>query len=69
MRLDFLSAVQGTEKAVMLQGKSINVKIPAGTTDGQTLRLKGLGQPGPNNGPNGDVLITVHVEPHPLFYG
>lgn len=67
MRLDFLSAVQGTEKAVMLQGKSINVKIPAGTTDGQTLRLKGLGQPGPNNGPNGDVLITVHVEPHPYF--
>ena len=67
MRLDFLSAALGTEKAVMLQGKSINVKIPAGTTDGQTLRLKGLGNPGPNNGPNGDVLITVNVDKHPYF--
>ena len=67
MRLDFLSAAIGNEKAVMLQGKSINVKIPAGTTDGQTLRLKGLGNPGPNNGPNGDVLITVNVDKHPYF--
>ena len=67
MRLDFLSAALGTEKAVMIQGKSINVKIPAGTTDGQTLRLKGLGNPGPNNGPNGDVLITVNVDKHPYF--
>lgn len=67
MRLDFLSAALGTEKAVMLQGKSINVKIPAGITDGQTLRLKGLGNPGPNNGPNGDVLITVNVDKHPYF--
>ena len=67
MRLDFLSAALGTEKAVMLQGKSINVKIPAGTTNGQTLRLKGLGNPGPNNGPNGDVLITVNVDKHPYF--
>ena len=67
MRLDFLSAALGTEKTVMIQGKSINVKIPAGTTDGQTLRLKGLGNPGPNNGPNGDVLITVNVDKHPYF--
>lgn len=67
MRLDFLSAALGTEKAVMIQGKSVNVKIPAGTNDGQTLRLKGLGNPGPNNGPNGDVLITVNVDKHPYF--
>lgn len=67
MKLDFISAVQGAEKSVVLQGKSINVKIPAGTTDGQTLRLKGLGQPGPNGGANGDVLITVNVDKHPYF--
>ena len=67
MRLDFLSAALGTEKAVMLQGKSINVKIPAGTTDGQTLRLKGLGMASPNGGPNGDVLITLNVSKHPYF--
>ena len=44
-----------------------NVKIPAGTEDGQTLRLKGLGGPGHYNGENGDVLITLNVDKHPYF--
>ena len=63
----FLSAALGAEKSVSLQGKNINVKIPAGTTDGQTLRLKGLGMASPNGGPNGDVLITLNVSKHPYF--
>lgn len=67
MRVDFLSAAQGAEKAVNLNGKTINVKIPAGTLDGQTLRLKGLGQPSFNGGPNGDVMITINVDKHPYF--
>ena len=67
MRIDFLSAALGAEKSVSLQGKNINVKIPAGTTDGQTLRLKGLGMASPNGGPNGDVLITLNVSKHPYF--
>lgn len=67
MRIDFLSAAQGSEKSVSLQGKNINVKIPAGTTDGQTLRLKGLGMASPNGGSNGDVLITINVSKHPYF--
>ena len=67
MHLDFVSAAQGTEKSIMIQNKPINVKIPAGTTDGQTLRLKGMGLAGPNNGPNGDVLITIKVDTHPYF--
>ena len=67
MRLDFLSAARGDEKTVNLNGKNINVKIPAGTTDGQTLRLKGLGQPSPNGGSAGDVLITLNVDRHPYF--
>lgn len=67
MKLDFTSAVLGAEKSVMLQGKSINVKIPPGTVDGQTLRLKGIGPSGPYGGPNGDVLITVNVGKHPYF--
>ena len=65
MRIDFLSAALGAEKSVSLQGKNINVKIPAGTTDGQTLRLKGLGMASPNGGANGDVLITLNVSKHP----
>lgn len=67
MRIDFLSAARGDEKTVNLNGKNINVKIPAGTVDGQTLRLKGLGQPSPNGGSAGDVLITLNVDKHPYF--
>lgn len=67
MQIDFLSAARGEEKTVNIQGKNINVKIPAGTTDGQTLRLKGLGYAGLNGGSNGDVLITLKVGEHPYF--
>ena len=67
MQIDFLSAARGDDKTVTIQGKSINVKIPAGTEDGQTLRLKGLGHPSPNGGENGDVLITLKVSGHPYF--
>lgn len=67
MNIDFLSAAVGDNKTVNLNGKNINVKIPAGTVDGQTLRLKGLGSPSPNGGTSGDVLISLKVTPHPYF--
>lgn len=67
IRVDFLDAAKGAEKGVIINGKNINVKIPAGTEDGQTLRLKGLGYEGFNGGANGDVLITVNVDRHPYF--
>ena len=47
-------------------GKEIDVKIPAGLADGQTIRLQGQGFPGPG-GAAGDALITVTVAPHPIF--
>ncbi|MBR4106991.1 MAG: J domain-containing protein [Alphaproteobacteria bacterium] len=67
MRIDFLAAARGEEKNVNINGKNINVKIPAGTISGQTLRLKGLGEAGINGGQNGDVLITLNVDQHPYF--
>lgn len=67
MKVDFLSAVKGSDQQVSLGGRSINVKVPAGTVDGQTLRLKGLGKPGHFGGENGDVLITLNVGKHPYF--
>lgn len=67
MNVAFLDAALGAEKSISLNGKNINVKIPSGTENGQTLRLKGLGNPSLNGGENGDVLITVHIEPHPYF--
>lgn len=67
MKIDFLSAVNGDNKTVNINGKNINVKIPQGSVDGQTLRLKGLGEQGFNGGANGDVLITLNVSKHPYF--
>lgn len=67
MRVSFLEAANGVEKQVNLGGKSVNVKIPAGMQNGQTLRLKGLGNAGLNGGAAGDALITVNVEEHPYF--
>ena len=57
----------GTSRRVHLPtGKEIDVKIPAGLADGQTIRLKGQGLPGPG-GAAGDALITVTIAEHPLF--
>jgi DnaJ-class molecular chaperone len=60
-------AAKGAKTRVQLpNGKEVEVKIPSGLADGQTIRLKGQGLPGPG-GRTGDVLITVSVAPHPLF--
>ena len=45
----------------------INITIPAGIEDGQTLRLAGQGEAGQGGGPNGDVIIEADVQPHPTF--
>lgn len=47
--------------------KKLNVNIPAGINDGQTIRLSGQGNNGVNGGPSGDVLLTVSVRPDPIF--
>jgi DnaJ-class molecular chaperone len=68
LEIDFLTAATGGQQRITLpDGKQLGVTIPEGVTDGQTLRLKGLGQPGPANAPAGDALIEIHVRPHPLF--
>src|SRR5262245_16649902 len=60
-------AVKGAEKRVRLpNGKELNVKIPAGVTAGQQIRLKGQGETAQGHRP-GDVLITVSIAPHPFF--
>ncbi len=59
-------AAKGTSRRVHLpSGKEIDVKIPPGLADGQSIRLKGQGLVGP--GGSGDALITVSVAPHPVF--
>jgi DnaJ-class molecular chaperone len=60
-------AVNGATRRVRLPtGKELNVKIPAGVTAGQQIRLKGQGETAPGHRP-GDVLITVNIAPHPYF--
>ena len=45
----------------------ITVKIPAGIDDGQTIRLRGQGEPSRDDGPPGDLLVTIRVTPHAHF--
>jgi DnaJ-class molecular chaperone len=54
-----------TQRIHLPNGKDLEVKIPSGITDGQQIRLRGQGMPGP--GGAGDVLITVSIAPHSTF--
>ena len=47
--------------------KTLNVKIPAGVTDGERIRLKGQGGPGAGGGANGDLYLIIRFAPHPKF--
>ena len=47
--------------------RSMQVRIPAGVTDGQRIRIKGKGSPGENGGEAGDLYVLVHVRPHRIF--
>jgi DnaJ-class molecular chaperone len=57
----------GMRRVGLPNGKDLDVKIPAGVTEGQQIRLRGQGGPAPHGGPPGDVLITVSIAPHSLF--
>ena len=48
-------------------GREVDVVIPRGVVDGQTIRLRGLGQGGGPRGEPGDALLTIKIRPHPRF--
>ena len=65
---EFLDAVLGaTSRLTLPGGRTLDVKIPPGSLDGQVLRLRGKGGAGWNGGPAGDALIELRVAPHPTF--
>ncbi len=68
MEVDFLDAVRGSKQRIALpSGEPLEVTIPEGTEDGQTIRLRGKGGEGIGGGPRGDALVTLHVRPHKVF--
>lgn len=73
-------ASRGTERAielrvpkvdssghVVLENRTLNVKIPKGIRAGQRIRLAGQGAPGAGEGPSGDLFLEIEFEPHPVF--
>lgn len=65
--VNFIDSINGTTIKLNLRGESVSVKVPAGIKDGQKLKLRGQGQVSPNGGPNGDLVVTIKVKPHPVF--
>jgi curved DNA-binding protein len=64
-------AYQGTERGISIGGadgtRTLDVKIPAGVTDGQRIRLAGQGGRGGGGGPPGDLYLVVRIVPHPRY--
>ncbi|HEX8171514.1 MAG TPA: J domain-containing protein [Thermoanaerobaculia bacterium] len=63
--IDLRDAIQGTTLELRVGGERVKVKIPEGVSDGQTLRIRGKGNPGA--GGAGDLHLIVRVRPHPFF--
>jgi len=66
--VDFVDAIQGSEKVVELpingEQKKINVKIPKGIKEEEKIRFSGKGGPGINGGPSGNMFIKILIRPH-----
>jgi molecular chaperone DnaJ len=67
--LNFIDGVQGTSIKLQLKsnGEPTTINIPAGVQDGQKIKISGKGQASLNGGPAGDLIISLTVNPHPVF--
>ncbi len=76
IKIDFASAVRGATlelrpqtpgAAAAVVPEAVTVRIPAGADEGSRVRIAGHGGLSPNGGPRGDLLLHIHVTPHPSF--
>ncbi len=65
--IDFMDAIRGLTQEVVLNGKKLKVKIPAGIRDGAEIKFRGEGEAGPQGTSPGDLYLTVRIQPHPTF--
>jgi DnaJ-class molecular chaperone len=66
--IEFLDAVNGATKRLTLpDGGSLEVAIPPGVLEGQTVRLRGKGAPSRGAGEAGDALVEISINPHRFF--
>lgn len=66
--IDFVSAIKGTTVDLRAEGgETRTIRIPAGASEGSRIRVAGQGGPGMGQAPAGDLIITIHVSPHPVF--
>lgn len=68
LAVPFLVGARGGKQRVTLpDGRTLDIDVPEGTTDGTTLRLKGQGMPGSKGKPAGDAYVEIRVQPHAFF--
>ncbi len=68
LEIDLVEAATGAKKRVTLpEGGTLDLTVPEGVTEGQVLRLKGRGAPGPVGAEAGDALVEIKIKPHALF--
>ncbi|KAK3239317.1 hypothetical protein CYMTET_50747 [Cymbomonas tetramitiformis] len=67
VQVAFMEAVKGTTRNLNVLGEDVEVNLPAGVDTGDSLKVSGKGQPGPEGTPAGDLYVTVHVQRDPVF--
>lgn len=65
--LSLRDAVAGTTVELTADGRTMTVRIPAGVQSGQKIRLRGKGRPSVDGGDNGDMVVTITVDKHPVY--
>jgi curved DNA-binding protein len=67
INLNLIDAYETHKQTLSVNGKNIRITVPAGIENGQIIKIKGLGGPGINGGPNGDLYITFSIANDPKF--